>query len=233
MKVFTTINPYGNFDAQYEALKSWSDRYEVFSVNIREEIDIVKEKYPFVKFIETDKIFEYSGKKLIKLNSILSVIRKEFGDCAIVNSDIILDKKISYDKKILKNGIIIANRWEIGNESESYPFNNGYDLFIFNSKHAELFMNDKYVIGMPWWDFWIPSIAIKAGMDLYHINKPVILHRTHETNYDSNTWISFGEYLYNDLMINLMKNNMDIDIWSFCNGVKKFIEKNQKVLKLK
>ena len=33
MKVFTTINPNDNFDAQNEALLSWSEKFDVYSVN--------------------------------------------------------------------------------------------------------------------------------------------------------------------------------------------------------
>ena len=95
MKIFTTINPYGNFEAQNEALLSWSKYYDVYSVNPINEIEIVKDKFPYVKFIETDDIFIYGEKKLIKLNSILNSMKmidsKKF---AIINSDIILKRDI-------------------------------------------------------------------------------------------------------------------------------------------
>lgn len=45
MKVFTTINPYGNFDAQKEAILSWTKFYEVYSVNSEEEINLAKDLY--------------------------------------------------------------------------------------------------------------------------------------------------------------------------------------------
>lgn len=224
MKVFTTINPYGNFDAQTEALLSWTKYYEVYSVNPSNEIEIAKEKYPFVNFISTDQIYEYSGKKLVRLIGIIDAIKKNAdGQVAIVNSDIILSKKIEIEKP---NDVIISTRWEL-DDGKTYPFTNGYDLFIFDSKFAELFYNKNYVIGMPWWDFYIPFIAIKAGLKLYHLKSDVIQHRTHPTNYDSDTWIKFGEFLYNDLMITIMKNPMSISVFDFCIGVKKFIEKNQ------
>lgn len=224
MIVFTTINPYGNYDAQYEALNSWTKYYKVYSVNTESEIEVVKDKFSFVDFISTDDIYEYSGKKLVRLNAILdSIIKTASGQVAIVNSDIILTKKIDIEKK---SDLVIATRWELDGD-KTYPFNNGYDLFIFNSKFASLFKNQNYVIGMPWWDFYIPVIAIKSGMKVYHIDEDIINHRTHQTNYDGDIWITFGEFLYKDVMIKLMKNPLEISVFDFCNGVKKFIEKNQ------
>lgn len=224
MIVFTTINPYGNYDAQYEALNSWTKYYKVYSVNTESEIEVVKDKFSFVDFISTDDIYEYSGKKLVRLNAILdSIIKTASGQVAIVNSDIILTKKIDIEKK---DDLVIATRWELDGD-KTYPFNNGYDLFIFNSNFASLFKNQNYVIGMPWWDFYIPVIAIKSGMKVYHIDEDIINHRTHQTNYDGDIWITFGEFLYKDVMIKLMKNPLEISVFDFCNGVKKFIEKNQ------
>ncbi len=228
MKIFTTINPYGNHDAQKEALSSWCRDYDVYSTNTKEEIEVARELYPQVNFIETDYFFEYGGKKLIRLNSILDSI-KSIGPryCAIVNSDIISSGWISPDKNMLKDGIIVATRWEIDGDKDPYPFNNGYDLFVFDTKYLELFRNANYVIGMPWWDFWIPIIALKAGLKVYHIKNRLIHHRTHPTNYDSDVWIKFGEFLYSDIMLGIMKNPvLDVNVYDFCKGCKIYIEKN-------
>jgi hypothetical protein len=232
MKIFTTINSYGNFEAQNEALLSWSKYYDVYSVNPINEIEIVKDKFPYVKFIETDDIFIYGEKKLIKLNSILNSMKmidsKKF---AIINSDIILKRDIP--TKFLKSDLTIATRWELDDINKPYPFNNGYDLFIFNKDMIDLYLNDNYVIGMPWWDFWIPLITIKLQLTVNHIKSPIIFHRTHDTNYDNDIWIKFGEYLYKDIIVNLMKRKIDIDVWTFCTVVKKFIESKQKNIKIK
>lgn len=224
MNVFTTINPNSNFEVQFEALNSWSKFYKVYSVNPSDEADLIKENYPFVNVIETDDIFNYDGKKLVRLNAILNAIKSIGGICAITNSDIILKKQIKLGK--LSNDLIIASRWEL-DDGQTYQFQNGYDLFIFDSKIADLFMNKNYVIGMPWWDYWIPLFASKLGLKIKHINNQVIFHRTHSTNYDGNIWISFGELLYNDIIIQLMRREINIDVYNFCTLVKGFIVKKQ------
>jgi hypothetical protein len=224
VKVFTTVNPFGNYDSQSEALKSWSKHYDVYSVNPQNEIEIAKEKFPYINFIETHDTFQYGKKNLVKLNSILQNIRMENGLCAIVNSDIILNKEIKIDD--IGNDLVIATRWEIDGDKR-YPFVNGYDLFIFDAKLTDIYMNPNYVIGMPWWDFWIPLIAIQRGLRVLHISNQSIFHRTHETNYDGDIWITFAEHLYRDVVINLLSQKFDIDIFTFCQTIKKYIEGKQ------
>lgn len=236
MKIFTTINPNGNHEVQSEALNSWLSRYEVYSINTKEEIERVSHIYQDIKFIETESTYTYKQKKLIKLNSILNAISLVCNNCtvAIINSDIILNKKIKnsiFDKKF-QDGLVIATRHEIDGD-DIYPFIYGYDLFIFHTKLISIFKNENYVIGMPWWDFWLPLIAISSGVKLYHIKNKVIFHRTHETNYDMDIWITFGEYLYKDILIGLMKNPMKINVYDFCTGIKTFIEKKQINIKIK
>jgi hypothetical protein len=232
MKIFTTINPYGNFESQNESLLSWSKYYEVFSVNPKDEIEIAKDKFPYVKFIETDNIFIYGKKKLVKLNAILKSMKEiDSKKFAIVNSDIILKRDIP--TKFLTADLTIGTRWELDDVNKPYPFNNGYDLFIFNKDIIDFFINENYVIGMPWWDFWIPLIAIKLQLSVNHIKNEIIYHRTHQTNYDADIWIKFGEYLYKDIIINLMKRKIDVDVYTFCTVVKKFIESKQKNIKIK
>jgi hypothetical protein len=236
ISVFTTINIHGNFEPQNEAMVSWSKYYKVYSVNPVDEIEIGKEKFPFINFIESDNIFNYNNKKLIKLNGILDSIKLTNCEyCCIVNSDIILKKKI--EKKHLKSDLLISTRWELDDinhtTQKTYPFDAGYDIFLFEKSLIDIFYNKNYVIGMPWWDYWIPLIAIKLGLKVDHVKNPIIFHRTHPTNYDYDSWVKFGGYLYDDIILKLMKRKIEIDVSKFCAIVKNFIEKKQNNIKIK
>lgn len=237
MKIFTTINPNDNLEVQSRAISSWSNKYKVYSVNTKQEIEKIDYLYPEVNFIETNDTFDYKTKKLIKLNSILSAIEEKTLDkneeVAIVNSDIILngDLSININKRYLINGLFIGTRYELDG-SKKYPFIYGYDIFIFNSKNTKIFKNDNYVIGMPWWDYWFPLICIKNGMNLYHIKDELIYHKTHKTNYDKNIWFEFGKKLHKDIIIDTFNSNIDFE--EFITGdegdqmdIKKFIEQKQ------
>lgn len=235
-----TINPYGNLEAQKEAILSWCREYEVYSVNTEQEIEIAKDIFPQVSFIKTENTYKIGSRTLIRLDGILDAIRstdaKRF---AIVNSDIILRKRIGLDKK-LDGSLIIATRWELG-DVPSYPFSNGYDLFIFDVRNIALLYNKNYVIGMPWWDFWIPIVVSRAGIKIHHIKNDVILHRTHDTNYEQETWHMFANLFYSDIKALGAMWKIDDSILrdpvmednKFCNHIKRFIESVQINIKSK
>lgn len=234
MKIYTTINPYGNFNRQNESIKTWSNHYQVYSVNLKEEIEKIESLYPDVIFIENNNVFNYNNKKLIKMNAILESIDKS-DIAAIVNSDISLNESmiIDVDSRFLKNGIVIGTRYEIDN-GKIYPFIYGYDIFIFNPKNIDLILNDNYVIGMPWWDYWVPIAFIKKGMNVYHMKNEVIYHKTHETNYDMNIWLEFGKCFYNDIVRDILNYNNEMTLDEFIVGnfgeqmdIKKYIESKQ------
>jgi hypothetical protein len=236
MEIFTTINPNDLSDTQLNAISSWTKKYKVYSVNRKEEIERIKDIYKDVNFIETDDTYLYKNKKLIKLNSILDSIEKvSNGISAIINSDIILNDEVELNIKnrYLINGIFIGTRYELDN-GEKYPFIYGYDIFIFNSKYAPLFKNEKYVIGMPWWDYWIPICALKNRLNVYHIKDEIIYHKTHETNYEYKIWLEFGRHLYNDIIVDTLDSDTILPLSKFYKGeenepieVKKFIESKQ------
>ena len=236
MEIFTTINPNDLSDTQLNAISSWTKKYKVYSVNTKEEIERIKDIYKDVSFIETDNTYLYKNKKLIKLNSILDAIEKTTdGISAIINSDIILNDEVELNIKnrYLINGIFIGTRYELDN-GKKYPFIYGYDIFIFNSKYSNVFKNDNYVIGMPWWDYWFPICALKNRLNIYHIKDEIIYHKTHKTNYDTNIWLEFGKNLYNDIIVNTLNSEKVISTLEFFTGkngeqmdVKKFIESKQ------
>jgi hypothetical protein len=84
---------------------------------------------------------------------------------------------------------------------------------------------------MPWWDYWIPLISLKS-LNLYHIDEQIFFHRTHDTNYNPEYWIRFGEHLYRDIVLNMIGKDINIDIFKFCHIVKKHIENKQINIKL-
>jgi hypothetical protein len=88
---------------------------------------------------------------------------------------------------------------------------------------------------MPWWDFWVPIIAEKSLLKLYHVKNNIIKHRTHKTNYDHDSWVKFGGYLYQDIVIKLMKKegNPNLPINDFCTITKNHIESKHINIKIK
>lgn len=200
MKIFTTINPNGNFDAQSEAINSWLEKYDVVSVNTKDEVEILKNLYPGVEFKITDDFYLYKNKKLIKFDSILFEMGQVSGYSCFLNSDIILkkDMEIKINSRHLNNGIYLSTRYDIdGNEISFYKW--GFDFFCIHSKYVNHFKNDLFAIGLPWWDYWLPICAFMNGFNLYHLDYQLFYHRKHKTNYDMKKWHSIGYDLYNQI----------------------------------
>ena len=142
MKVFTTINPNDNFEAQSKAVSSWSNKYQVYSVNTKEEIEKINSLYPNVTFVETKDTFNYKTKKLIKLNSILSAIdiTCKSETVAIVNSDILLNQnlQININSGILANFKDIKSELYINNNHTIEKIDDNYLLNISLLKYIDM-----------------------------------------------------------------------------------------------
>ena len=223
MNVFTTINPNGDIESQIYSTDTWASKFKVYSVNTKEEILKIKDKFKNVEFIETDKIIDVNGKKLIKLNAILdAIVMKKSKYSCITNSDIILNKSINpkrlFSKKHLDDGIIVSKRYELGGEN-IYQFEDGYDLFVFDIKNIKIFYNEGFALGMPWWDYWVPMMADRFLLKLYFTKNEVIYHKTHETNYSYDNWELFGNRFLAELI------SMGLKI-STKDGEKHFFENN-------
>lgn len=202
MRIFTTLNPNGNFKSQFEATTSWLKNNEVISVNTKEEIEKIQHLYTDVIFVETDNTYNYKNKKLIKLNGILDAMYEHGGEYSIfMNSDIILNNNydIKINERYLNNGIYICTRYEIDGEN-IYKFKYGFDFFCIHKNYLNLFKNENFAIGLPWWDYWLPVCAYMYNLNLYHIDYELNHHKTHQLNYDMEKWNDLAKDLYKDLI---------------------------------
>jgi hypothetical protein len=240
MKVYTTISSKLN-DREKIAIESWSRYFDVVSINTIEEIDAISEHYPKVKFIESKEFYDYEDKKLIRLNSILEAIELQNSEiCCIINSDIILDKDINKNQilnliKYAKTGLVISCRFDFI-DTEFLKFSDGYDFFMFHKREIPLIKNIKYVIGMPWWDYWIPMVFLFSKKKIYHITNKFILHKKHEIQYDDKTYVSFSKFLVEDI---LRKTNNDENVsknidttYNLAKSIKYLIEKHSIEIKI-
>ena len=202
MVVFTTISPNFN-ERETKAMDSWCKKFKVYSINTKEEIEKIKDVYKDVNFVETLDVCDISGKKMIKLNAILNQIKLLNPEIScIVNSDIILNENINFDEKLLnkylEEGILIGSRLDIENDKIE-KFEEGYDIFIFKSKFIDMLFNEKYVVGMPWFDYWIPCSFLFSGKKVFHIEDDLFYHVKHWNDRDEEIWIKFGEYFCEDI----------------------------------
>ena len=53
------------------------------------------------------------------------------------------------------------------------------------------FADSPFCVGMPFWDYWMPLVALLKGRPLKALRSPVALHIAHETRWDDTIYVYF------------------------------------------
>jgi FkbM family methyltransferase len=76
----------------------------------------------------------------------------------------------------------------------------GFDLFVVPARLLrEMVRGDlmpgEFLVGEPWWDYFMPVLAMSLGYPVKKIvpSLPLVLHYAHQPNYSNELWVSNGE----------------------------------------
>ncbi len=210
MVALTSISPTHVLgDIQNTAMLTWHNAgWKVYSLNSKEEIEIIKDKYPFVTFVPDTRCYENKalhGKTYISIASFF-----DFGETledniiAIVNSDI----QLRYDKFIMdkiidiinNNGFVIGKRYNyVESFNDARVEGAGIDFFCTNRECLPCFPRTyEFVMGQCWWDYWLPTLVIKCGIPLYKIVHPLLYHKRHPLQWSQELWYKLAELFCQD-----------------------------------
>ncbi|MEI2418835.1 hypothetical protein V6O07_01055, partial [Arthrospira platensis SPKY2] len=193
--IVTSIAP-GNTERQKAAIQSWYDLgFSVVSLNIASEVQQLQPIYDNINFhvVERDGSDLY-GKPYVYINDLLDYLR-EYGSTigGIINSDIHLrvDKKfISFIFEQTQDSVIFAPRLDVesleATEGNFYPY--GFDAFFFDKNLLKDFPRSEFCLGVPYWDLWVPFIAVKKNWKLKYLKDPVAVHIDHTGNWSKENW---------------------------------------------
>lgn len=220
--VATSIAPF-EIEKQQLAVQTWLELgFSVISLNIRDEINQLQSSFEGVKFheVKRDARKQY-GKPLVYVNDLLKYLQGcEAEVCGIVNSDIHLraDKDfVSYIYRQTKGSTLFASRIDIDSiESvggELYGY--GFDMFFFDRDLLHHFPDcDTFCLGIPWWDYWLPCIALKKELNPKYLQDTVAYHVQHPINYSLQNWrevgITFTEF-FNPEMAPVLQNLLETE----------------------
>jgi hypothetical protein len=204
LTIVTSIAPF-DLAKQQRATNSWlALGFHVVSLNVESECAALEAEFPNVEFHRPPRDgTAIAGKPLIYFDDILDwyKTRPEHCICGIVNSDIVM-AKVSCAMEVLrhsaKNGMVISSRIDVASfdppVGEWYP--QGYDLFFFDRALIDCFIPSKFMLGMPWWDYWAPSAALLRGYPVRRLTSPLIYHAKHAVNYSKEAHQQFAlEYI--------------------------------------
>lgn len=158
----------------------------VYSLNTAEEIEILKDKYIGVEFIQTDRtVKEYFGKDLVSINALIDFAKEKNEDLLLINSDIFIENL----PPLLKDGVTIFSRYDYEDDIENAQmFIYGFDLFHIPKQFLSIFPPVIYGLGNCWYDLGLPYRAIFKKIPVYYPQGKFIYHKKHLIQYNHLEW---------------------------------------------
>jgi len=186
MNIITTFSPSEKSrERQLYCLKTWKNYSKnIISINHESEIDRLNDFD--VKFVSPKKTGkEDFGIDLIPITEILNYIISENEPYLLINSDI----EIKELPVIEKEGLYVFNRYDYSDKSPNPKiFLSGFDAYYITPEIAKAYKESKLCLGRCHWDYLLPYVAIKKEVPVYTIKKPYFLHKTHDLNYNFESW---------------------------------------------
>lgn len=201
MIAITSISPgHKNFDNQRVAIDSWINAgYEVVSLNVAEEIEVLEKEFKGVKFVPTFRHTKHIfGKPYVTASALIDYIKEAKSKYSLlINSDIIIDDQKNSIEKIKEDsetGIIIMNRRDFINSlSEGVVYDRGFDGFFINYKWIDIFPQTILSLGQCFWDYWVPYSAIVNKVKVMKLKEPYLFHKKHNVQYSVDQWRRTGD----------------------------------------
>lgn len=202
--VATSIAP-KHIEKQIIAVDSWLILgLQVISVNHPTEIIELSPLFPNVLFIPAAKVAtRLTGKPLVFLDDLLSALHASgAGICGIINSDIVL-RSFQELPAFLQNhcigSFVYGPRLDVENlhKPEGGLYQCGRDYFFFERSFIGQIPASDFSIGSPWWDIWLPLVAVHVGKQLIQPLDWIALHTHHPVSWDQEVFWTMGTIFLN------------------------------------
>jgi len=165
------------------------------SLNYAHEIDGLSERFPNVKFVSVgDPSTSLFARPLVDFGKVQRYIQECDADyCAIINSDVYP----SFTPEVLwscidamGDGVLYVPRVETRSLSvdTGIRYLHGLDFFVVPTSLFETVSLEGMALGVPWWDYALPTLAILAGVPLYSHRELKVLHLVHDVKWSHELW---------------------------------------------
>ena len=220
--IATSIAPKG-LAKQKRAIQSWLEfGFEVISLNTRKELELLQPQFPGVRFVPAPRNgSKLAGKPYVFVDDIMAALHSaDHQVVGIINSDIELRAKprlVNYLTEAAADSVICGSRIDIEN-AQSHSgrvYTRGFDFFFFSKRLIEQLPKTKFMLGVPWWDYWLPCAAIEQGIPVKRIDTPLGYHLWHEVNYNTGHMVRFAEEF-----VSLCKDRQFATLYQQCLGTK-------------
>lgn len=197
--IATSIAPH-KIEVQQKALSSWEKLgFSVISVNSGPEIAALGGFFPYVTFKEVNRnASALLGKPLIFFDDILKTLETSgTGICGIVNSDVHLiagDDYPGFVAKEAQGGLVFGSRIDVDSldRLEGKEYFLGFDFFFFSRDVIRTYVETKFCLGSPWWDYWAPIVPIIKGLPVKQLITAVAFHIQHPARWSERHYTRFA-----------------------------------------
>ncbi len=207
----TSLVPQRDHALQAAAVASWrAAGFAVISVNGAGEADQVRREFPGVEVVTAERTAEQFAKKPVPfIHDLLAALRRacagaDPADCTvgIINADIYirpLPDLAPAIRREAKGALLMGPRVDVAARGDFETFvatgaetySIGYDYFLMSGDLLGDFADSPFCMGMPFWDYWMPLVALLQGRPLKTVTTPVALHVAHETRWDDTIYLFF------------------------------------------
>jgi hypothetical protein len=200
--IATSLAPGRKDKVQADALASWRQvGFEIISVNAEREIAALKDDFADVVFIAAPRTGEkVAGKPVPMIVDMLRAARQAGGKLVgVINADIVLRPVPGLVDVLAQNttgSLVMLPRVDVSDTADFRPkgdekFSVGYDGFFIDAGLVDQIPDSPFCLGMPFWDYWLPMIALLKDWPLKTIAAPVALHAQHDTKWDQAIYFYF------------------------------------------
>lgn len=185
------------------AVRSWIRLgFSVTSINPPEELPFLAKAYPEVKLVEASRDGRrQTGKPCVYLDDILDYFRTRsrariFG---IINSDVHLDADpslLEFLEREANKALVIGSRQEVDSldSATGWTYAMGFDYFFFDRSLLDHYPKSDFMLGIPWWDYWMPFLPVQRGYPLKLLKSPIAYHVSHPPAYNRGHMLAFGDH---------------------------------------
>ncbi|MGA8611327.1 MAG: hypothetical protein WB760_06365 [Xanthobacteraceae bacterium] len=197
--VITSVMP-KRIEAQRAALNSWrAAGLSVVSVNSPSEAAHLCEHFPDVSFQMVDQpAVDTRGRPLVPIHAMVQAARNVPDDiCGIINSDVEFRGEPAFFDMVRRHvagSLIFGNRIDVSDKGlrAGKTYRKGYDFFFWERQNSPVLEDSPMVLGLPWWDFWLPLHAYSKDLGVKRFATSSFVHVMHPVGYDMPAFMRLG-----------------------------------------
>lgn len=197
LQVATSIAPF-NLDRQVFCVDSWQrSGLSVLSVNVPEEIELLRPLFPRVKFVPANRsALALAGRPFVFFDDVMAALFQSGSMlCGIINSDIEIPDLSAFRKEVAhaQEGLLFACRTDVATQGcyvgEDFR---GFDVFFFHRDVTQMYPPSNFALGVPWWDWWCPLVPRLKGVPTRLGPSGMAFHLVHKANWSLDLYKKFG-----------------------------------------